>query len=225
MKMTMLGFYSYDSTIFNDLTFPVGIDKQLAIDTILIRCGEFEILYPDLDFLKFQIKTWGDKHYRTFDKWVSALAQDYEPLYNYDRTEQESNIRTIGKSNTESQNSSRNGTNNESMTDQEAVTGSSTEGVNAYDDAPGFADKSKTDTTNNASKNTSRATTIADAESIQTASNGSENETYNHTSRVFGNIGVTTSSKMLEEYLKTQRFNIYEQIADIFCDEFCILIY
>lgn len=225
MKMTMLGFYNYDGTIFDDLTFPEGIDKQLAVNSILTRCGEFEVLYPNLDFLKFQIKTWGDKHYRTFDKWVSALAKEYEPLYNYDRTEQESNTRTIGKSNTESQNSTRNGANSESTSESENSTGSNTEGVNAYDNRQGFADKSKTDTTAEMGRTGSRETSLTDSENIQTASNGSENEIYNHTSRVFGNIGVTTSSKMLEEYLDTQRFNIYDQIADIFCDEFCILIY
>ena len=46
-----------------------------------------------------------------------------------------------------------------------------------------------------------------------------------HTAHIRGNIGVTTSSKMLEEYLQVQRFNVCDQIADLFAEELCLMIY
>lgn len=45
------------------------------------------------------------------------------------------------------------------------------------------------------------------------------------TSRVHGNIGVTTSQQMLESELNIAEWNIYEHIADLFVDEFCIMVY
>lgn len=44
-------------------------------------------------------------------------------------------------------------------------------------------------------------------------------------SHIHGNIGVTTSSQLLREAQEVARFNLYNQIADIFIQEFCILIY
>lgn len=87
-KMTLIGLYNYDNSIFENLTFPVGVDKDLAINEILMECGEFEILYADIDFLKYQITKWGEKHYFTFEKWLKALAEEFNPIHNYDRYEE-----------------------------------------------------------------------------------------------------------------------------------------
>ena len=54
-KLTMIGLYNYDQTLFDNLTLPTGIDKDLAVETILTRSGEFEVLYSSLDFNKFLI--------------------------------------------------------------------------------------------------------------------------------------------------------------------------
>lgn len=220
MKLTIQGFYNYDNTLFDDLVFPSGIDKDIAVNEILMRAGEFALIYTNLDFMKYQIEMWGNKHYRTFDKWINALALDYDPLYNYDRTEQESNTRSV--MNTNSQSVADTGTNNESIAEQEAGSGDNTLKTSAYDDT-NFSNKEKNETTTANSKNTSRATTTGSTSNVM--GSDTSNETYYHSSRIFGNIGVTTSSKMLEEYLATQRWNIYEKIADLFIDEFCILIY
>lgn len=220
MKLTIQGFYNYDNTLFDDLTFPTGIDKAIAVNEILMRAGEFALIYSNLDFMKYQIEMWGKKHYRTFEKWNAALALDYDPLYNYDRTEQESNTRSV--MNTNSQSVADTGTNNESVAEQEAGTGDNTQKVSADDDST-FSNKEKNETITANSRNTSRAITTGATSNVM--GSDTSNETYNHTSRVYGNIGVTTSSKMLEEYLTTQRWNLYEHIADLFIDEFCILIY
>lgn len=56
---------------------------------------------------------------------------------------------------------------------------------------------------------------------------GSAESTSTHTGRVHGNIGVTTSSKMLEEFMATRERwgNLYEHIADVFLRELVIPIY
>lgn len=41
----------------------------------------------------------------------------------------------------------------------------------------------------------------------------------------YGNIGVTTSQQMLEAELEVARWNLVEQITDMFIRDFCILVY
>lgn len=89
-KITLLGFYNaYEDSdsIFADLTLPIGIDKDLFINSLLLDAGEFEVLYADPDFFKNAVSIWGRKWYRTFQKWYEALSVSYDPLNNYDRTE------------------------------------------------------------------------------------------------------------------------------------------
>lgn len=45
------------------------------------------------------------------------------------------------------------------------------------------------------------------------------------TGRAWGNIGVTTSQQMLESELSISAWNLYEQITDLFVQEFCIMVY
>lgn len=90
-KMTLIGFYNaYEDIdpLFANLTLPAGIDKDLFINSLLLDAGEFEVLYADPDFFKNAISIWGRKWYRTFEKWFSALNVSYDPLNNYDRTEE-----------------------------------------------------------------------------------------------------------------------------------------
>ena len=46
-----------------------------------------------------------------------------------------------------------------------------------------------------------------------------------HTGRIHGNIGVTTSQQMLQSELDIARFNIYEEITDLFLKELTIYTY
>ncbi len=96
-KITLIGFYNMRDEsspifgevddLFEDLELPEGIDKELFINSLLLDAGEFEVLYADPNFFKKAISVWGQKWYRTFEKWFEALNIDYEPLNNYDRNE------------------------------------------------------------------------------------------------------------------------------------------
>ena len=96
--MTTIGLENYlsgeDKSLFDLLNLPDGIDKEVLTGSILMRAGEFEVLYPNPYFMRDAIGLWGRKHYRTFEKWVNALNIEYDPLYNYDRTEEYSDTHT-----------------------------------------------------------------------------------------------------------------------------------
>lgn len=117
-KITLIGMYNYDQTLFDLLTLPTGIDKSTLVDNILIRSGEFEVLYPDMDYLKFSIGAWSRKWRPTFDRWQKALEIEYNPLENYDRTEEWTDNRDV--SGTDKETSSGSETNDITGTDTSA---------------------------------------------------------------------------------------------------------
>lgn len=90
-KITLFNFAEWmnanEEDLFSEMTLPEGIDKNTLTDNILMRGGEFEVLYSDPDFFKYGIGVWSKKWYRTFLKWITALNIEYNPLENYDRME------------------------------------------------------------------------------------------------------------------------------------------
>lgn len=252
-KLTLIGLYNYDNSIFENLTFPAGIDKDLAINEILIECGEFEILYPNLDFLKFQITKWGEKHYYTFEKWLTALAAEFNPIHNYDRYEEYTDTHSgSGKQiDSEKRNDVENRSSNHSedktsdstgasFTDTHSTTDDDTKrNVSAYDSStyqPKEQEKTEGKTSGNGSgtsmSHIKDGLSGSDSESSVSSGNAdrqsehTNNDINKHVAHLYGNIGVTQSTEMLGSFVSFYKdFNLYEQIAGLFVDEFCIRIY
>ena len=90
-KLTLIGMYNYRNDIFSEMVLPSGIDADLFKQSLLMKGGEFEVLYPDPDFLKYSIKIWSSKWFRTFSEWLRGTEQRWNPIYNYDRFEESRN--------------------------------------------------------------------------------------------------------------------------------------
>lgn len=67
--------------------------------------------------------------------------------------------------------------------------------------------------------------TRKDDGSMSEEENGENNYLNVHEGHIFGNIGVLTSQAMLQSELDIAKWNLYDQIADLFISEFCILVY
>ena len=251
-KITMIGLETalayMNESIFDLLNLPDGIDKDTVEGNILMEGGEFEVLYTDPNFMKQMVGIWSKKHYRTFDKWIKALNIEYAPLENYDRFETwddtgSENINTK-RSGTTSDTSSGSVNNNRSERDNEHMSGDNkvvTEGkteneVSAFDSNSYQPENQSTNegeekTTSSNDRTANR--NISDDTSTHNTTNGTatSNEDYSkgssdkHIGRIHGNIGVTTSQQMLQSELDIARFNIVQQITDLFLQEFCIMIY
>lgn len=198
--MTLIGLYNYDPTIFDLMTLPSGIDKEQVKDNILIQSSDFEVLYPDPAFIKAAAKRWADKWYFTFEKWVKALAIEYDPLNNYDRYEE---YEDTGK---------------ETRADSGSSTGTTTSGGTTQHDISAYDSSTMREDT----KDTTNA---SGSDSTSSSSNGTTDTSLKHKAHLYGNIGVTTSQQMLEAELQVARFNLIDQITDCFINEFCIRVY
>lgn len=90
-KITLYSFAQWmhlnNDDLFANLSLPEGIDRSTLIDNILLRGGEFEVVYSDPNFMQYAIGSWSRKWFRTMEKWITALNIEYNPLENYDRFE------------------------------------------------------------------------------------------------------------------------------------------
>lgn len=90
-KITLFSFARWmqlnNDDLFANLSLPTGIQKDVLVDNILLRGGEFEVVYSDPNFMQYAIGSWSRKWYRTMEKWIAALSIEYAPLENYDRFE------------------------------------------------------------------------------------------------------------------------------------------
>ena len=207
-KLTLIGLYNYYPNLFDFLSFPAGIDPDTARDNILMKSGEFEVLYSDPDFIHDSIKLWSAKWYKTFDKWIKALNTSYDPLNNYDRHEEWSdtgaeNRKTSGTGSTSGKTTDTNSVNLENK-------------ISAYNSSTYQPDTTSTSATNG-------STTMSDTSSTS----GTDDVTRNNLrkGRAWGNIGVMTSQAMLTEEYKVALWNLYDHIADVFLQEYIIPVY
>lgn len=248
MKLTTLQMerelnYKNES-LFDDFAFPTDPDNLLDHATlknrILMRCGEFEVLYSDPDVYKLAVEVWSKAYKRTFDKWLAAVFADYNPIENYNMRErfQDDGHNTGTLSGSDSKNltnsSTGSGTFNGTITNEQhsGAQGTDTRKVSAYD-ASDFSNESqnvKNDTANahatETNGNTTTSTTSGTAGETGSHSENKEDKTHNvHSGERSGNIGVTTSQQMLEQEFKVALFSIYDRIADLFVHEFCIMLY
>lgn len=186
----------HDKSIFDDIQLPSGIDKETLIERIFIRCGEFSVMHTNPEYFHWQTLNFFRIHYRTFEKWIEALSIVYNPLENYDRYE---DYQGSGSS-----------TNEAGSTSSDQSSGTDTRTSAAYNDS-GYDPYDKLSS--------------SEGSSGESTMEGSETHQDRHTIRTHGNIGVTTSQQMLESELDIDRFNIYQEIANLYADEFCIQVY
>jgi hypothetical protein len=216
-KITINSFLNYsNNTLFDNLTLPYGIDKDLLIDNIVMEAGEFELVYANLDFMKSAIGVWSAKNYRTFEKWINALNVEYNPLENYDRIEEWKETHSGNKNGTTTTNESS--SNSGSISNNQNNT--STNNVSAYDATTLVTESQNIDggsssSSSNGSTSSNGTVTTNDNESTSDLRSG----------RTHGNIGVTTSQQMLESELNIAKWNVYKHITDLFMQEFCIMVY
>lgn len=243
-RLTILGLYNYgkmyNDDIFADMSLPNGINRDDLINNILEQGAAFEILYPDYDYLKFSIGAWSRRWYRTIDKWIKVLAVEYDPLYNYNRFEEWEDSGSRSGHTAGTTGSTRNLTGNTkdqvkgktNTNDSVTTTGEDELSVVAYN-SDTYHKKEKRETrgtstsTGHSETDTDATGTSTEAETISGTSSGTDNETTSgdHSGHMWGNIGVMSSQSMLEEELSVQRFNLIQQVTDLFLTEMCILVY
>ena len=208
-----MGMYNYDSTIFDSLTLPEGLNKTTAVEEIVMECAELECLYPSVPFFKRAVGIWSATMQSSFARVWSAVNLEYNPIENYDRQEDETTTGTRQHSGQDVTTGSNSDTRtvSDSGSVQNKIAGFDASALVDHDS--GTSSRSGTDSTTGTDR-----TELTHGEKIADAGT--------RTSRIHGNIGVTTSQQMLESELDlVPRLNFYRYLAEEFKRRFCILVY
>lgn len=221
--LTVEGLYNYDDTLFDGFNVPEGLVKQIAIDAILLRTRELEILYPDFTYMKNRITIWSNKYQINWKKLYDTTVLEYNPIENYDRIENWTD--TDDETSNSERDNTRNTTNNVKSTSTNEIMNS----VNVTDQNTAFnaglADHAKQitdgDTTEHGTINNTETGKETENESV----NGGRSGTHTRNGRAHGNIGVTTSQQMIQSERDLVVFNLYDVIAESFIENFCLMIY
>lgn len=225
-KITLLGMWNYlkskdNIDLFSGLILPEGIEKQDVVDNIMLEAGEFEVLYASPDMMQWAITNFGKKYYRTFEKWYAALNIEYNPLENYRREE-----RVLEEDSFEENYNGGSDTsieNDVTTTDTEERQSEALNKISGYNSNT-FQDDTKT-TTNSKVLSGNVAVSNDTTNSVTDEYNKSNSGSHSVDSLVYGNIGVTTSQQMLQAELDVARFNLIQQITDLFIQEIVIPVY
>lgn len=214
--LSIMGLYNYDNSIFENMVYPSEMpnaDKQLVVDNILTECAELELLFPSWDFMHDAIEMWSKTELPTWERVYRVALAEYNPVENYDRHEDA----------VDTENRKRDTTRNDSITN--TSTGNS---VNSNEDTlqvAGF----NSELMGNKNKNIQNGTNAVSnsGESQQTVTEGETDNTGRvRSSRIHGNIGVTTTQHMIEEELDiAPKINVIKYIVKSFEQRFCLLVY
>ena len=200
-KITLIGMYNYDDTLFDDLTLPEGYDKETFIDSLIMEHGEKSVLYSDFNYLKACIGAWGRKWSLELSRIYEALTAEYNPIYNYDRYEEYTDT-----------GSSTDKPDYESINEQK-VSGEVENQISA-DNSSSYQPEGKT---------------ISDMGTISQTVKGTRSNVeteLNHEAHMYGNIGVTTSASMVSEVVEQRlKYNLYGTAAKLFANELLINVY
>lgn len=97
--LTVLGLWQYDNTIFGGFVTPPSIQPNILRDLIFTEAGELETIYPNPEIFKQILSSWSQSKLISWQKIENALSAEYNPIENYDRTEEhnDSYTRTLSE--------------------------------------------------------------------------------------------------------------------------------
>lgn len=224
-RLTLIGLYNYDPTLFDGLVLPDGYDLETFRDALLLEHGEKCILYSNPDFMKNAIALWGRKWSLELGRIYDALIAEYDPIYNYDRYEEYTD--NEGRKYESKVNAGHNAKDTPSFsTVNETNENATTEEQISADNSGSYQPEHKTITDGGKSTASTSGTTQDLTESSNSTTNDAETRNFSHKAHLYGNIGVTTSAAMVSEVVR-QRFeyNLYSIAAKLFASELLLGIY
>ena len=247
-SLSLYGIFQYDDTILDGLNVPTGMDADTVKNMLLIETAGMSILYPDAPFLKKAIALWSAERADVWQKLYNTTVLQYDPIENYDRRE-ESSEQNIGTELTQSAqerstDSQTTGSSQEHRSgetagsSQEHRSGDSTaSAANTAYNSNDFADTSKStssgrdDSTGSTLGSSSddvqgsAVTTGSGKENVAGSENKSKSDMRRLTSRIHGNIGVTTSQQMIMSEREVAEFCMVDYIVNDFISRFCVMVY
>lgn len=223
--LSFMGLYQADSTLFDRLTVPAGVDKSLLVDNFLLDSAELEVIYPDPEFMKNALGIYSARQVKVWESLAKTFDLQYNPIWNVDGKVQEKEKRDLAHADIGKK------TEKDSRSGNSTETGSGTNGSTLQIDHAGFnsatygADEKQT-ASGSASSTVNKTDTGSGTLTANDERSGTDTGTIERETTRTGNIGVTTTQQMLREELDIRpELNIYKYIIEDLKSRFCLLIY
>ena len=216
MGLTLNVMAEIDSGLFEDCNFPAlfcttvkkcpppFIDKYVFLNYLSTEAGFYPTICHSPDEFKQMFNMWVKMQHTRWKNLYNTMCFEYDPISNYDRTEEWTDNGTSDVN--------ENGTSNSGETVNNELTRNSK--VAAFD--------SDTQAGRDTQTESGKITSDASGSNSRT-SNATHNNT--RTGRAYGNIGVTTTQQMIEEERRVLMYDIMGVIVEEYKKRFCILIY
>lgn len=224
--MTLAGLYNWDKNLFDAMIFPKNADKQNFIDSLILSYGSCEPLYPDWDFMKNSaIPAWSIKWKSSIEKVYDLLEKlEYNPVENYDRQENWSDSPNITRETQLSGTDSNKQTAGQGSTTKQTGTDTNEQKVSAFNSS-GY-DPSEQDIMtygNQTQVTTSGANT--NEFSYGRKDVNTEKGSTEHSGRIHGNIGVTTTQEMMKSEMSLRKQSFIDYCTGLFANDLLLLVY
>lgn len=251
VNLSPLGLYQWDQTIFDLMQIPEELDKDTLVDNLLAETAELEVLYPNPVVFKNLVAVWSQKQLDIWNRLYATTQYEYNPIENYNRYETGSDSgsgrTTHSGTDTTTENTTHGGM--DTRTIDRDMGGSDSNSGNGKDEhyvagynpgTPSGDDDGLLKQTRDEAESTSTTRyggtedvtdTFAHGETIAKTgglTHGEQVATTNegeHNLHAHGNIGVTTTQKLIREQREIDLFNLYDIIIEDFKMRFCILVY
>lgn len=222
--LSILGLYQREPTLFDELELPGSMNKDVLIDNILYEAAPLEAYYPDPNFMKFMIGRWSFMNQSVWQKLYDTTVLEYNPIFNYDRTEEWSENEQMLDKRTLTGKERETSTDNSSGEIRSSGTVQSELNVSGYNESSYVPREQTIETPDTLTSNTSETDRIVSIDKNDTENMDRKRDNI-RTGRAFGNIGVTTTQQMIQQERETVLFNMYKVITDSFIERFCLMIY
>lgn len=222
--LSILGLYQREPTLFDELELPGSMNKDVLIDNILYEAAPLEAYYPDPNFMKFMIGRWSFMNQSVWQKLYDTTVLEYNPIFNYDRTEEWSENEQMFDKRTLTGTEMETSTDNSSGEIKSSGTVKSELNVSGYNESSYVPREQTIETPDTLTSNTSETDRTVSIDKNDTENMDRKRDNI-RTGRAFGNIGVTTTQQMIQQERETVLFNMYKVITDSFIERFCLMIY
>lgn len=225
-KLSILGLYQRDQTLFDNLQLPAEFtadDRETLINNLLMDCAEFECVYPNFDFCKAAIGWWSKARLQVWQKLYNSTMFVYNPIWNKDGTITENRSKEYSSEKSGTVESSNDGTSSKTTEDSKSITNTRTDNTDTSRSASGDQD---TDTENKVAGFNSSSYVNKDKQTVDQSWSENSTEdidrTISDTGAESGNLtetgttsdsgstseSGTTAGTESEEYTRTEQGNI-----------------